>query len=111
MDMKYGRSSFDSEDIPTSPLIDDGTWSRSVRRYRIVEEIVSSEESYVRDLKTLINVTNVEKAPLVLFTEHDTGLFDCSSKKRSRSQDGAKTSFSNPSTPRRVITRIANGSE
>jgi hypothetical protein len=55
-DMRY-RSSFDGEDVPESPLIDDGTWSRSVRRHRIVEEIVSSEESYVRDLRTLINVS------------------------------------------------------
>jgi hypothetical protein len=57
VDMRYGRSSFDGEDIPASPLMDDGTWSRSVRRHRIVQEIVSSEESYVRDLKTLINVS------------------------------------------------------
>ena len=55
-DMRY-RSSFDGEYVPASPLIDDGTWSRSVRRHRIVEEIVSSEESYVRDLKTLVNVS------------------------------------------------------
>ena len=37
-------------------LTDDGTRSRLVRRCQIVEEIVSSEESYVRDLKTLISV-------------------------------------------------------
>jgi hypothetical protein len=55
-DVGYGRSSFDGEDILESALIDDGTWSRSVRRYRIVEEIVSSEESYLRDLNTLISV-------------------------------------------------------
>jgi hypothetical protein len=46
----------DREDAGVSPFMDEGTWSRSVRRYRIVEEIVSSEDGYVRDLKTLISV-------------------------------------------------------
>jgi hypothetical protein len=51
----HGRNSFDSM-ATSNPMIDDGTWFRSMQRNRIVEEIVSSEESYIRDLKTLINV-------------------------------------------------------
>jgi hypothetical protein len=58
-DMVYGRSSFESTG-PSLPLIDDGTWFRSVQRNRTVEEIISSEESYIRDLKTLINVVIIQ---------------------------------------------------
>jgi hypothetical protein len=58
-DMAYGRSSLDSTG-PSLPLMDDGTWFRSVQRNRMVEEIISSEESYIRDLKTLINVTIIQ---------------------------------------------------
>lgn len=51
----HGRNSFDSM-ATSNPMMDDGTWFRSMQRNRIVEEIISSEESYIRDLKTLINV-------------------------------------------------------
>jgi hypothetical protein len=55
-DAEPTRSSFDS--IAASPVpLDDGTCSRSLQRHRIVEEMVSSEESYIRDLKTLLNVS------------------------------------------------------
>jgi hypothetical protein len=50
------RGSIDSMAASTVPLIDDNTWARSVQRRRIIEEIVTSEESYIRDMKTLINV-------------------------------------------------------
>ena len=50
------RGSIDSIVADALPTIDDRTWARSVQRRRIVEEIVSSEESYIRDMKTLINV-------------------------------------------------------
>jgi hypothetical protein len=50
------RESIDSIVADAMPSIDDRTWARSVQRRRIVEEIVSSEESYIRDMKTLINV-------------------------------------------------------
>lgn len=38
------------------PILDEGAWLRSVQRRRIVEELIASEESYIADLKVLINV-------------------------------------------------------
>jgi hypothetical protein len=50
------RRSLDSNGAALGPVIDEGAWVRSVQRRRIVEEIISSEESYIGDLKVLINV-------------------------------------------------------
>jgi hypothetical protein len=52
-----GRTSFDSAAPSIIQLADDGTCTRSLQRHRIVEEMVSSEESYIRDLKTLSNAS------------------------------------------------------
>jgi hypothetical protein len=52
-----GRTSFDSIAPSAGQLADDATCTRSLQRHRIVEEMVSSEESYVRDLKTLSNAS------------------------------------------------------
>jgi hypothetical protein len=52
------RRSFDGAMDLTAPM-DDGTWARSIQRQRIVEEIISSEESYIRDMQTLINVVTM----------------------------------------------------
>lgn len=41
--------------VTLGPIIDEGTWLRSLQRRKIVEEIISSEESYIGDLKVLIN--------------------------------------------------------
>ncbi|KAF2471073.1 uncharacterized protein BDR25DRAFT_286486 [Lindgomyces ingoldianus] len=49
------RRSTDSNVGPLGPVIDEGAWLRSVQRRKIVEELLSSEESYVGDLKVLIN--------------------------------------------------------
>jgi hypothetical protein len=38
------------------PILDESAWLRSAQRRRIVEELISSEESYIADLKVLINV-------------------------------------------------------
>jgi hypothetical protein len=38
------------------PILDESAWLRSVQRRRIVEELITSEESYIADLKVLINV-------------------------------------------------------
>jgi hypothetical protein len=38
------------------PILDESAWLRSVQRRKIVEELVSSEEGYIADLKVLINV-------------------------------------------------------
>ncbi|KAJ4292492.1 hypothetical protein N0V90_009154 [Kalmusia sp. IMI 367209] len=36
-------------------IIDEGAWVRSVQRRKIVEELISTEESYIADLKVLVN--------------------------------------------------------
>ena len=49
------RGSLDSQ---TSPRVMDGAaWERARQRRRTLEEIVQSEESYVADLKVLVNVS------------------------------------------------------
>lgn len=40
------------------PLIDDGAWDRAVERRKILLELVSSEESYICDMKLLVNVSS-----------------------------------------------------
>lgn len=37
-------------------LFDDATWSRSVQRRKVLEELVATEESYVADMKAFVNV-------------------------------------------------------
>lgn len=37
-------------------LIDEAAWARGIQRRRTLEELVSSEESYISDLKVLVNV-------------------------------------------------------
>jgi hypothetical protein len=59
------RESIDSILVDTMRTVDDSTWARSIQRRRIVEEIVSSEESYIRDMKTLITVPS----PQILICE------------------------------------------
>lgn len=51
------RKSTDSNPGPLGPIIDESAWLRSLQRRKIVEEIISSEESYIGDLKVLINVS------------------------------------------------------
>jgi hypothetical protein len=64
IDENYGRSSIDNAPDATV-AIDDGIWFRYVQRNKIVEEIISSEESYIRDLKTLINVLHLRLISMV----------------------------------------------
>lgn len=51
------RKSTDSNAAALGPVMDEGAWMRSVQRRKIIEEIISSEESYIGDLKVLINVS------------------------------------------------------
>lgn len=39
------------------PLVDDGAWNRAVERRKILTELISSEESYICDMKLLVNVS------------------------------------------------------
>jgi hypothetical protein len=59
------RKSTDSNTANLGPIIDESAWLRSVQRRKIVEEIISSEESYIGDLKILINVSSANY-PLLL---------------------------------------------
>lgn len=49
------RSSVDSNN-GSAQVIDDAAWERALQRRRTLEELISSEESYIRDLKILVNV-------------------------------------------------------
>lgn len=53
------RKSTDSHGGGLPTIIDEGAWTRSVQRRRIVEELISTEESYIADLKVLINASLV----------------------------------------------------
>lgn len=37
------------------PIIDEGAWLRSVQRRKVLEELIASEESYIGDMKVLVN--------------------------------------------------------
>ncbi|KAF2735714.1 hypothetical protein EJ04DRAFT_599438 [Polyplosphaeria fusca] len=49
------RKSTDSSAPALGPILDESAWLRSVQRRKIVDELVASEESYIGDLKVLIN--------------------------------------------------------
>ena len=51
----FGRPSVDEVSI-SLPLIDEASRERAIKRRRTLEELVSTEESYVSDLKVLVNV-------------------------------------------------------
>ena len=50
------RRSLDSHGA-LGPVLDESAWLRSLQRRKIVEELIASEESYIADLKVLINVS------------------------------------------------------
>lgn len=52
------RRSVESHRGALGPVIDESAWLRSLQRRKVVEELISSEEGYVADLKVLINVRN-----------------------------------------------------
>lgn len=52
------RTSMDSGHGSTY-LIDEAAWARGIQRRRTLEELVSSEESYISDLKVLVNVVSL----------------------------------------------------
>ncbi len=52
-----GRLSMDSNWSPAAVNLDPGVWTRSLKRRSVLEEILNSEESYVADLKLLLNVS------------------------------------------------------
>lgn len=61
------RISTDSNSASLGPIIDEGAWLRSIQRRKILEELISSEESYIGDLKILINVRTYTSMSEVFF--------------------------------------------
>jgi hypothetical protein len=49
--------------------IDEGTIRRAIQRRRILEELISSEESYIGDMKVLVNVYHTLLASVPTLTE------------------------------------------
>ena len=50
------RRSMESHRGGLGPVIDESAWLRSFKRRKVVEELIASEESYIADLKVLVNV-------------------------------------------------------
>jgi len=53
----FNRVSLDEASI-SGPIIDEASRERAIKRRRTLEELVESEESYVADLKVLVNVSH-----------------------------------------------------
>lgn len=53
------RRSLESYRGALGPVLDESAWLRSLQRRKVVEELIASEESYIADLKVLINVCHV----------------------------------------------------
>lgn len=51
------RPSIENTRKLSGPFMDEAAWDRALKRRKILEELVSSEESYVADLKVLTNVS------------------------------------------------------
>ncbi|KAF1943575.1 hypothetical protein EJ02DRAFT_433135 [Clathrospora elynae] len=49
------RRSLESHRGALGPVLDESAWLRSLQRRKVVEELIASEESYIADLKVLIN--------------------------------------------------------
>jgi len=52
------RVSMDSATPSLGPIMDEEAWLRSLQRRRILEELISSEESYLGDMKVLVGVSD-----------------------------------------------------
>lgn len=67
------RKSTESNTGGLGPILDESAWLRSIQRRKIVEEIIASEESYIGDLKILINVSFY--VPALVLADQSSGLF------------------------------------
>lgn len=67
---RLSRSAHGSHDSTSvDPIWDELAWSRSVHRRKILEEVIESEESYVADLKVLVNVSPSSNAQRSRYSE------------------------------------------
>ncbi|EUC34560.1 hypothetical protein COCCADRAFT_4088 [Bipolaris zeicola 26-R-13] len=53
--LSEARRSLDSHRGALGPVLDESAWLRALQRRKVVEELIASEESYIADLKVLIN--------------------------------------------------------
>ncbi|KAF2234128.1 Dbl homology domain-containing protein, partial [Viridothelium virens] len=67
------RKSTDSHTPSLGPIMDEAAWMRSLQRRKVLEELVASEESYIADLKVLVNVySNLLTSTASISTERRT---------------------------------------
>jgi hypothetical protein len=52
------RKSTESSSGALGTIVDESAWLRSAQRRKIVEELISTEESYIADLKVLVNASS-----------------------------------------------------
>ena len=50
------RMSYESNPLSLGALMEEDAWKRAVQRRYILDELMSSEESYISDMKALYNV-------------------------------------------------------
>jgi hypothetical protein len=55
--MSCPRASEDSALLDITPLVDSAAIERSLQRRRILEELITTEESYIGDIRFLMNVS------------------------------------------------------
>ena len=55
-DFSDTRMSYESNPLSLGALTEEDAWKRAVQRRHILQELLSSEESYISDMKALFNV-------------------------------------------------------
>jgi hypothetical protein len=106
------RKSTDSHRGQLGPIIDESAWLRSLQRRKVIEELIASEESYIADLKVLINVCPIDL--IMIFTDRKrTGLLhgSCHSPHVIQSYQIIHTAqhLPDPSTARGSASRTSSG--
>lgn len=71
---REARKSTDSQTPSLSPIMDEAAWMRSLQRRKVLEELVASEESYIADLKILVNVIFASLSERKLSAHKSAGL-------------------------------------
>ncbi|KAF2839300.1 hypothetical protein M501DRAFT_954611 [Patellaria atrata CBS 101060] len=65
------RLSMDSAAASVGHILDEAAWGRSIKRRKILEELIASEEGYIGDLKVLVNVYFTLLATVISSTTWD----------------------------------------
>lgn len=72
--MSATRMSEDSACLERPPKMDLAAAERAIQRRQILEEIISTEEGYIGDIRFLINVSSMPLAPRGVFTDQIPGV-------------------------------------